>query len=150
MNQLDQCRQVARRAQQKTERERRGDGGEDTRGRGRNRRRDKRIKLGMVNTIHHRFASTLRQNLLLLNADLQVLTLILFLFGLYSTPLFLLTPFFSRCLSVMLFPRVFSLMFTDLSLFLFYSSLFDLLVCVFRTVLTVTSNNYKSDLYLRA
>lgn len=130
MNQLDQCRQVARRAQQKTEREKRGDGGEDTRGRGRNRRRDKRIKLGMVNTIHHRFASTLRQNLLLLNADLQVLTLILFLFSLYSPPSFsshhsspvvcLLCYFLECSLSCLLIsPHFFSIPLCSICLFVF-------------------------------
>lgn len=62
---LDQCRQVAGRgANRRRSVKREGEGGEDIRARGRNRRRDKSIKQGTdrgVNTIHHCcFVSTLR------------------------------------------------------------------------------------------
>lgn len=77
MIQLDQCGQVAGRAKQKTECERRGESGEDIRVQTEG--ETKRIKLGTdrgVNTIHHCCSASTPpdQHLLLLNADLHLLT----------------------------------------------------------------------------
>lgn len=69
MIQLDRRGQVARTVRQKTECEKRGDGGEEEV------ETEEETKLGAVNTIHHRcFASALRQHLPLFNVYLLTLS----------------------------------------------------------------------------
>lgn len=142
MIQLDRCGQVARRVKQKTECEKRGDGGEDARGKGGNRRGDKGRKLGAVNTIHHGcFAPALRQHLPLFNVYLLTLSLSL---SPYIILLFLL---FAITLSVSSIP----LCSISLCCVFFKSHTFCSRVClhfVFREMFALTSSaTYPSTLF---
>lgn len=152
---------MAGRAKQKTECERRGESGEDIRVQTEG--ETKRIKLGTdrgVNTIHHCCSASTPpdQRLLLLNADLHLLTPFLWisLSSFFAQSVFLsvfpsllvlaLTSFSSCCLSFIQSPWVFTRMFTDLTLFSPLS--LPLILCLlvllcFRTVLMVADRHHK-------